>query len=127
MATTAGAVKVGVDSVALPGQLIATPPTVTVSPYSFQQTGQGVQFPPPSTPPTMGSISATGGPSPVMSVGGYSTAASRGAAAAIAGAKPFSVKHSAVVPALGMLIVGLVLMWWIFWKKDPELREVAGD
>lgn len=126
MGTTGGAVKIGVDSIALPGQLIASPPITSLIPYSFAATGQGVQFPAPSVPPAMGSMSVAGGPSSINTVGNFSTASNRGVAAAIAAQKPWSIKHSAVIPATVMLIVGLALMWWIFWRNDSDLREAAG-
>lgn len=125
MSATSGAVKVGVDSIALPGQLIASPPVSSLLPYSFVATGQGTQYPAPETPPAMTSMTPVGGPSPISSVGGYSTAAARGQAAAAAAAHPMDPKKSAVVPALVMLGTSLVLLYWIFWRNDETLREAV--
>lgn len=127
MGATGGAVKVGVDSIALPGQLVAMPPLSSVAPVGFAAYGQGTQYPAPTVAPASASAAlAVGAGTPVVtSVGGYSTAAGRGSAAAQAAAKPFSPRHSAVIPAVVMLVVALALLWWIFWTEDPELRRAV--
>lgn len=118
MAATAGAVKVGVDSVALPGQLVGMPPTAAYVPYAFESVGQGVEYPSPSAPPAMSSLTPFGGPSPITSVGGSWTAAARGQAAVAAGAQPFNARVSAVIPAVVGLIGSLFLLHWVFFRGN---------
>lgn len=116
--SVAGAMTVGDYSVALPGQLIAVPPSVTVSPYSFFTPAQGVEYPAPEVPPTLGSALA------ITSVGGTPTAAARGTAAQAAAAHPTNPRVSAVVPVIVLLVLSLLGLWhWYFRDRGEEEHE----
>jgi hypothetical protein len=108
---------VGDYSVALPGQLVAVPPVNAVSPYAFSSAVQGVEYPAPQVPPTLGSALA------ITSVGGAPTSAARGQAAQVAAKHPWNPRVSAVIPVilLWLLAVWLLHRWFMRGEEfEPE-------
>lgn len=129
----------GANTAVVDGQRTTLPPLVAFSPLSFGPQTTGVPVVSPSVPPIMGAgtyggaANSSGGVG-YNSVGGYGTADNNAAAAADAGAHPFSLKSSPVVWAVGALVLGLVLLQAINWHETVDASvghtkasESAGD
>jgi len=105
----------GSQSIVVNGQRVDTPTSFMYNPTSYGVQTTGVPQVSPTAPPYIGGGSAVG--AGAEGVGGYGTAGNNQQMTAIAAANPHSLKVSPVWWAVISLIVGLVLLNAIHWRR----------
>ena len=114
---------IGANTVAIDGSRFTVPSNAAYNPYGFGQTVQpqpiqNVNFPPML--PNGGGATGSGG-ALAEAVGGYGTAGQNAAATAIASTNPWSLKASPTIWFVILLILSLVLIGKIFWRKQTSV------
>lgn len=101
------------------GQRNTFPTSYAYRPTQYGPQTTGVPNVSPSMPPFLGGSSGGGsGPGGMMSaVGGYGTADNNTLVAQVANAHPFNLKVSPVLWAVGLLILSILLINGIHWRR----------
>lgn len=100
------------------GQRNIFPTWSQFNPTQYGPQTTGVPQISPTMPPFLGGQNAAATMGAGMdSVGGYGTAGNNGTVTAIAAANPHNLKVSPVWWAVGLLIVGLLLLNGVHWRK----------
>ena len=129
--------SLGSDTGVVNGQRFTFPTTASYAPISYGPTTSGVPNVSPTMPPFFGGAPTATSGLGLETVGGYGTAGNNSIAAQTARAKPFSIKTSPVLWAIGGLIGALVLLKAIHWRDTTlggfeehgnvgSVRESAG-
>lgn len=109
--------SLGSDTSVVNGQRFTFPTTAAYAPTQYGPQTTGVPQVSPTMPPYIGgggSVTASGA---AEGVGGYGTAGNNQQVTAIAAAHPYSLKVSPVFWAVGGLVIGLLLLNGIHWRK----------
>lgn len=119
--------SLGSNTQVVDGQRNIFPTGQQYTPMSYGQQTTGVPNVSPSMPPFMGS---TNGPGSSMGlsegVGGYGTAGNNATVTAIAAEHPHNLKVSPVWWAVIFLIVGILLLRGVHWRKTT-LEGASAD
>lgn len=108
--------SLGSQTQVVDGQRNTFPTSYQFAPMSYGPQTTGVPQVSPTMPPFIGSASASIGAG-AEGIGGYGTAANNNTVTAVANAHPFNPKVSPVWWAVGLLILGLLLLNGVHWRK----------
>jgi hypothetical protein len=108
----------GSQTIVVNGQRFNQPTWSQYSPMGYGPQTTGVPQVSPTMPPYIGA-SNTGGAlgAGATNVGGYGTADNNSTVTAIAAANPFNARVSPLWWAIGLLILGLLLLNGVHWRK----------
>lgn len=121
----------GANTAVVDGQRVLLPSMAAFAPANYGPQTTGVPVVSPTIPPVMGvgmvgGMANSSGGVGYQSVNGYGTADNNAAAAAAAGAQPFSLRASPVLWAVGLLVFGLVALQAINWHETVEASGGVG-
>lgn len=112
-----GALQFGPDTIAVAGQRNTVPTSYAYAPTSYGVQTTGVPQVSPQQPPFIGQGNGGGASLGVEGVGGYGTAGNNAVMTATAARNPHSLKVSPVWWAVIFLIVGLLMLNGVSWRK----------
>lgn len=121
----------GNQTAVVDGQRVTLPPAAAYAPMNFGVQTSGVPVVSPTIPPimgigTIGGVASGSGGLGLQTVGEYGTADNNAAATAEAQAHPFSLTRSPVLWAIGLLLLGLVLLQVINWHETVDESASVG-
>jgi len=109
---------IGAQTVAIDGSRFSVPTVAAYNPVGFGQVTQPQPIQNVNFPPMLpGGATSGGGGSIGESIGGYGTAGQNLAAAQMAGNSPFSLRRAPTVWTVLLLIIGLVMLSAVHWRK----------
>lgn len=108
--------SLGSDTGVVNGQRFTFPTTASYQPIAYGPQTTGVPNVSPTIPPFFGGTPSTNALG-VETVGGYGTAGNNAVATSVAAANPFNLKASAVLWAVGGLLLSIVLLKGIHWRE----------
>lgn len=118
--------SLGANTAVVDGQRNLFPSLSAYVPLVYGQQTTGVPQVSPTMPPFLGAANGAGASMGVNdNVGGYGTAGNNAMVTQIAAEHPHSLKVSPVWWAIGSLVVGLVLLRAVHWRKVVEGGEHA--
>lgn len=111
--------SLGQGTAVIDGQRNTFPTSYAYAPSGFGPQTTGVPLVSPSMPPFLGGGAGSGsGPGGALEgVGGYGTAGNNQTVTAIANQNPFNLKVSPVLWAVGLLVIGTLLINGIHWRR----------
>jgi len=109
--------SLGADTGVVNGQRFAFPTRASYDPVQYGPQTTGVPQVSPTIPPFIGGTSAVTASGAAEGIGGYGTAGNNQQVTAIAAANPFNLKVSPLWWAIGLLLLSLLLLNGVHWRK----------
>jgi hypothetical protein len=110
-------VSLGSNTQVVDGQRNLFPTGYAYTPQGYGPQTTGVPNVSPTMPPYISAPGTSSSSTGLEGVGGYGTAANNTLATAVASQNPFNLKVSPVLWAVGLLLIGLVLLKGIHWRE----------